>query len=361
MALFVRSFLCFRKFIAFGGQHVVHMHRFLVENRASRGPGTIDQPFGRIYRYGAVMRPNLKLVTILEAYDGIIGIAKFASTLGNGLENRLDVGGRRGDHPQNVAAPGLVSQRFRKVAGLRLDLIEQSDIFDRDRCLVGKSRDQFDLLLGKRTRLRARQGDYADRNALAQHRNGEHSAETTQSLRFGKGVVGVCLNVGNVNHGPFQQSPPDGRASVRYNGNGSDKVHEFVRKPVRLGTKKHAVFLAGDDGLVGLAKPGRRFDQRLQYGLQVESRAADSLQHIGCRGLLLQRFGQIVRTLVQFLKQAGVLNSYDGLSSKVRDQLDLLVGEGRDFLWENADRTDQLALLEHRHVQQTARAPKFGG
>jgi len=64
---------------------------------------------------------------------------------------------------------------------------------------------------------------------------------------------------------------------------------------------------------------------------------------------------------VQFLKQAGVLNSYDGLSSKVRDQLDLLVGEGPDFLSENADRTDQLALLEHRHVQQTARAPKFGG
>src|SRR6266404_4273365 len=134
------------------------------------------------------------------------------------------------------------------ITAVRLDLIEQSDIFDRDRCLVGKSRDQFDLLLGKRTRLRARQGDYADRNALAQHRNGEHSAETTQSLRFGKGVVGVCLNVGNVNHGPFQQSPPNSRASIRHNGNGSDKGHEFVRKPVRLGTKKHAVYLAGNGG-----------------------------------------------------------------------------------------------------------------
>src|SRR6266403_3764370 len=111
MALFVRSFLCFRKFIAFGGQHVVHMHRFLVENRASCGPVTVDQPHGRIYWYRAVMRPDLKLVTILEAHHGVIGIAEFAGTFGNGLENRLDVGGRRGDHPQNVAAAGLVSQR----------------------------------------------------------------------------------------------------------------------------------------------------------------------------------------------------------------------------------------------------------
>src|SRR5260370_30754023 len=79
MALFVRSFLCFRKFIAFGGQHVVHMHRFLVENRASRGPVTVDQPHGRIYWYRAVMRPNLKLVTILEAHHGIIGIAELAA------------------------------------------------------------------------------------------------------------------------------------------------------------------------------------------------------------------------------------------------------------------------------------------
>ena len=59
-------------------------------------------------------------------------------------------------------------------------------------------------LVGERTRLRARQGNYADRYAFAQHRNAEHSAKTAQSLRFGEAVIGVCLNVGNVNHGPFQ-------------------------------------------------------------------------------------------------------------------------------------------------------------
>src|SRR6266478_1376180 len=109
MALFVRSFLCFRKFIAFGGQHVVHMHRFLVKNRASCGPVTVDQPHCRIYWYRAVMRPDLKLVTILKAYYGIIGIAEFAGTFGNSLKNRPDIGRRGCDHAEDVAAPGLIS------------------------------------------------------------------------------------------------------------------------------------------------------------------------------------------------------------------------------------------------------------
>src|SRR5260370_2050703 len=248
-----RRALRYRKFVAFGGEQVMHMHRFFVEDRVSRGTIAVDRRFVRIYRNRAVMCASMKVVTNLQAHYGIIGIAKLAGALDDGLEYRPDIGRRGGDHAQDLAATGLINQRFRKVAGLRLDLIEQSDIFDRDRCLVGKSRDQFDLLLGKRTRLRARQGDYADRNALAQHRNGEHSAETTQSLRFGKEVVGVCLNVGNVNHGPFQQSPPDSRASIRYNRNGSYKIHEFVRKTVSLSTEEHAVYLAGDRGLLGVA------------------------------------------------------------------------------------------------------------
>ena len=99
---------------------------------------------------------------------------------------------------------GLVGECFGQVAGLRLNLVEQPDVLDGDHRLVGKGRDQFDLLVGEWTHFRARQGNYADRYAFAQHRNAEHSAETAQSLRFGKGVFGVCLNVRNVNHSPFQ-------------------------------------------------------------------------------------------------------------------------------------------------------------
>ena len=41
---------------------------------------------------------------------------------------------------------------------------------------------------------------------------------------------------------------------------------------------------------IRLAKPGRRFDQRVQHRLQVEGRAADYFQHVGGGSLLLEGF-----------------------------------------------------------------------
>ena len=46
------------------------------------------------------------------------------------------------------------------------------------------------------------------------------------------------------------------------------------------------------DADVRLAQPRRRFDQRVEHGLQVEGRAADDLENVGGRGLLLQRLAQ---------------------------------------------------------------------
>ena len=62
-----------------------------------------------------------------------------------------------------------------------------------------------------------------------------------------------------------------------------------------------------------------RLDQRIEHRLQIEGRAADDLEHVGGGGLLLQQFTQLV-------EQARVLDGDDGLTRKVGDQLDLLVG-----------------------------------
>ena len=76
---------------------------------------------------------------------------------------------------------------------------------------------------------------------------------------------------------------------------------------------------------VGAAKPRRRFDQRVENRLEVESRAADDLEHVGGRGLLLQRFAQ-------FVEQPRILDGDDRLCGKVLHQRNLLVGEGADVL-----------------------------
>ena len=67
------------------------------------------------------------------------------------------------------------------------------------------------------------------------------------------------------------------------------------------------------------------FDQRVEHGLQIEGRAADDLEHVGGRGLLLQRFAQLV-------EQSRVLDGDDGLGGEIRDQLNLFVAERSHFL-----------------------------
>ena len=88
MALIARSCLRFRKFVTLGGLHVVHMHRFLVDDRASCGPVAIDGPFVAACWYWPMMRTWLKVVTDLETQDRVIGTAKFASALDNGPQHR---------------------------------------------------------------------------------------------------------------------------------------------------------------------------------------------------------------------------------------------------------------------------------
>ena len=50
-----------------------------------------------------------------------------------------------------------------------------------------------------------------------------------------------------------------------------------------------------------------------------------TLQHLGGRGLLLQRFGQIVGALAQLVDQPRVLDRDDGLGGEGLEQRELLV------------------------------------
>jgi hypothetical protein len=78
---------------------------------------------------------------------------------------------------------------------------------------------------------------------------------------------------------------------------------------------------------IGVAQPRRRFHQGIEHGLQIEGRAADHLEHVGGRRLLLQRLAQLV-------EQARVLYGDDGLLSEVAQELDMLVAEWFDLLAE---------------------------
>ena len=76
---------------------------------------------------------------------------------------------------------------------------------------------------------------------------------------------------------------------------------------------------ARDGGHIRLAQARCRFDQCIEHRLQIESRAADDLEHVGGRGLLRQRFVQLARTRFEFLLQlrSGFANAVN-VSSRLR-------------------------------------------
>jgi hypothetical protein len=51
-------------------------------------------------------------------------------------------------------------------------------------------------------------------------------------------------------------------------------------------------FALEQPGMISVAKPCRGLDQRVEHGLQIEGRAADDLEYVGGRCLLLTRFLQ---------------------------------------------------------------------
>ncbi len=71
---------------------------------------------------------------------------------------------------------------------------------------------------------------------------------------------------------------------------------------------------------VGTGQSGGRFDQRVENGLQIESRAADHLEHVGSSGLLLKRFAQLIETRTFSMAMTAWLAKFVSSSN-------LLVGE----------------------------------
>ena len=187
--------------------------------------------------------------------------------------------------------------------------------------------DQLDLLVAERPHLEAGQGQHADRHALAQHRHAEQGAKAAQALRLGKGVIRIGQHVGNMHDFAFEQSATVHGAAFRLDRQIPDHFEELGRETVGLGAIEHAVFLARDRPLVGLAKPRRGLDQRLQHGREVERRAADDLEHVGGRGLLLQGFAEFAGAFLLRLEQPHVLDRDGRLVGEGGGKLDLLVGE----------------------------------
>ena len=79
------------------------------------------------------------------------------------------------------------------------------------------------------------------------------------------------------------------------------------------------------------AEFARRFDQGVEHGLQIERRAADDLQHLGGRGLLLQRFREVARARLHLSNSRAFSIAITAWSAKVCNKFDLASRERAGF------------------------------
>ena len=72
-----------------------------------------------------------------------------------------------------------------------------------------------------------------------------------------------------------------------------------------------------------VAQTHRGRDQRPQHGVEIEGCPADGFEHIGGRGLLLQKLFEVARLRLHLVEQARILDGDHRLVSEASDQLDL--------------------------------------
>src|SRR5262245_7132720 len=103
-------------------------------------------------------------------------------------------------------------------------------------------------------------------------------------------------------------------------------------------------------------EPGRIRQHGLEHRLQLAGRAADDLQHLRGRRLLLQRFRELARARLHLIEQPHVLDRDHRLVGEGFKQFDLLLTECPRLRAYYGERADDHSLAEKRHADSSSDA-----
>src|SRR5262249_57560913 len=81
-----------------------------------------------------------------------------------------------------------------------------------------------------------------------------------------------------MDHPTFQQGPSSRRPASPLDGHSLHIFDEVGRVTVSFGEKEYPILLPSYRGVVGAAKAACRFNERLQYRLEIEGRPAHDLE-----------------------------------------------------------------------------------
>src|SRR6516164_6263661 len=300
----------------------------------------------------AARRDQMQHVVAPTEHIRLVGATQARRGFNQRIENRLEVDRRAADDLEHITSRGELINRTREFGLAVAQLVEQARILDGDDRLVGEAGGELDLFARKRIDACALNDEYADQRVLAQQRNAEHRAKAGELLSFPISVFWVLQDIRDVHHSALQLYPAADGAAVGRKGVSADEIPYLLGKATR---REHVILVIAapkHERLVGTAEARGGFHQRVDDCLEVDGRAADSLEHVCGRGLLLKGFPQ-------FLEQPCILDRDDGLFGEVAEQLDLLIRERTNFLAEYIDAPDQFGVLEHRDNEYRPGARQF--
>ena len=188
------------------------MHRTPINDGPAADQVAGDGQVAKIHRDGAVMRTDLQDVAAAKECRGIVSVAELRRALGDGAQDRMYVGRRRGDHLQNCAGRSLLLERFRELAIARLHFIEEPRVLDRDHGLIREGLEQRYLRFGERLDLGASHPDYANGLAFPKQRDREHGpvADPMRHRPTLRKFLGGVREIGDMYGCTLQDGTPTG-------------------------------------------------------------------------------------------------------------------------------------------------------
>jgi hypothetical protein len=254
------------------------------------------------------------------------------------------------DRAADLAERGELLDRPGQVGGPGAQLLEQTDVLDRDHRLVREGVQQLDLLVGERSGLTAAKLEGADRRALAHegYGHGRVEAELPGVVPGSRKLGGHRRDVGHVDLALLEHAEGgDGLARDR-----QDPPQRGGEGAV-VGDQPQPLAVPPPDLSVGgAAVAGRALHHRVQHRPEIGGRAADHAQDLGGGGLLGEGVGQLPVAGLELGEEAGILDGDDRLVREGLEQGDLLVGERAHLGAPELDDPDRGALAHERRAQE---------
>ena len=125
------------------------------------------------------------------------------------VEDRLDV--RRGsrDRSQDLGGGRLLLEGLGELAVARLQVADEAGVLDGDQRLIGERLQELDVAVGEWLWLGAPGDDASDGMPLPEHGHRDDASYRPCHRERGQSVLGILLQIRDVDHCPVQERAPD--------------------------------------------------------------------------------------------------------------------------------------------------------